>query len=48
MGKSLLELKSEAYDITKKMGAMQQEFTQLNEKLQELQKQITEAEKKPT
>ena len=42
MAKSIIELKSEAYDITKKMGDMQAEFNKLNTELNELQKKIGE------
>jgi len=47
MAKSIVEMKSEAYDITLKMGNLQNEFNKLNEQLTQLKSKIEEAEKKP-
>ena len=46
MAKSIIELKGEAYDITKKMGDMQAEFTNLNEQLKSIQVEIEKGEEK--
>ena len=42
------KLKAEAYDISLKMGELQKEFNELNERLVQVKSQIDEAEKPKT